>query len=77
MVQEECAELIAAINQHARGRLDAEAVRAEIADVYITLAQAWEVFGEEEVALHILAALERLERRIGYTVAKPPEGGTP
>lgn len=67
MVQEECAELIAAINRLDRGRCSVDDVADEIADVIICLA------GIERVDLRVLAKLERLEKRLEKDIT-PPAG---
>jgi NTP pyrophosphatase (non-canonical NTP hydrolase) len=46
MLVEECAELIAVINHHKRGRVGIDAVRRELADVEIMLEQAKIIFGD-------------------------------
>lgn len=61
MVQEECGELIAAINQHRRGRLSQEDLASEVADVLIMAAQARHMVGPEIVDRMIAEKLTRLE----------------
>lgn len=48
MLHEEVGELLAAINQYARGRVKKDAVVTEIADVIIMCEQMAEIFGREE-----------------------------
>lgn len=48
MLHEEVGELLAAINQYARGRVKKDAVVTEIADVMIMCEQMAEIFGREE-----------------------------
>lgn len=64
MLQEECAELIAAINQYDRGRVTEDRVAEEVADVLIMVAQARVLLGDR-VDAWLRAKLERLERRLG------------
>jgi NTP pyrophosphatase (non-canonical NTP hydrolase) len=59
-MSEECGELVAAINQHERGRITEDELASEIADVLITAAQARYIIGQK-VDAHVLAKLERLE----------------
>ena len=49
MLHEEVGELLAAINQYARGRVKKDAVVTEIADVMIMCEQMAEIFGREDV----------------------------
>jgi NTP pyrophosphatase (non-canonical NTP hydrolase) len=65
MVQEECGELIAAVNQFARSRIGADAVASEVADVIIMMGQARLMLGEELVDSQVLKKLARLEVRVG------------
>lgn len=66
MVQEECGELIAAINHAMRGRPDAqERLMEEVADVFILVEQARLMLGKEELfALVVQRKLARLATRI-------------
>ena len=64
MAQEECGELIAAINRFDRQRCGPEAVAEEIADVLITCEQAALLVGEGLVAKAKAAKLERLKARL-------------
>ena len=64
MVQEECAELIAAISQWVRGRVYRDAIAEEVADVIIVLTQARHMIGERAVDAFLLQKIERLEQRI-------------
>ena len=64
MAQEECGELVAAINRFDRGRCGPEAVAEEIADVMITAAQAALIVGEGLVAKKKAEKLERLRGRL-------------
>lgn len=70
LLQEECGELIAAINQYTRGRLMADVVAAEVADVSIGLAQAGLVFGGL-VSQQISAKLDRLEQLLKDVETQP------
>jgi NTP pyrophosphatase (non-canonical NTP hydrolase) len=65
MVQEECGELVAAVNRFDRGRPGSrEGLIEEIADAHIVLAQARVAFGETEVDEAIRRKLLRLEQRL-------------
>lgn len=64
MVQEECAELVAAINRRLRGRLSDVFVAEEIADVLIVAAQARLIYGAQLVDQLVAEKLERLEDRV-------------
>ncbi len=71
MAVEECGELLAALNQHQRGRnVD---VCGEIADVTIMCRQLAIVFGEGEVDEAIHNKLVRLRSRLDRHDAKPKE----
>lgn len=62
LAQEECAELIAAINQYQRGRLSEVHVIEEIADVRIMMRQLTLYFGEENIKTLEEEKLKRLEK---------------
>lgn len=64
MVIEECAELIAAIQQYDRGRITEEQVAEEIADVMITTAQARLIVSPEIVDGFVKSKIERLRGRL-------------
>jgi NTP pyrophosphatase (non-canonical NTP hydrolase) len=63
---EECGELVAAVNQYERGRITAEHLASEIADVLICLVQARRILGGAKVDAQLEAKLERLEVRIAH-----------
>lgn len=65
-VQEECGELVAAINRLRRGRVNAKELAEEVADVIITTEQARQIVNElgGDVEAAIEAKLTRLEGRI-------------
>ena len=67
MVQEECAELIAAINRFKRGRATMADVVQEMADVQIMLWQAQEIFVAPPLGEAIKGKVERLRQRIATT----------
>lgn len=69
--QEECGELVAAINQYIRGTRRAEHVVTEIADVQIMVEQLIKVFGQAEVASERHKKLTRLEDRLGPVTIIP------
>jgi NTP pyrophosphatase (non-canonical NTP hydrolase) len=73
-LQEECCELGAAVNQFLRGRLTADELAAEVADVIITVAQARRFLGGQRVDVQVLKKIERLEHRI---VEAQKRGSTP
>jgi len=64
---EECGELVAAINQFARERITEDELAHEVADVWITVAQARHVLGQR-VDAAIAAKLARLEQRIAAEI---------
>lgn len=72
--QEECAELIVAVNHYRRGRKgDVEALAGEIADVQIMMAQLELVVGPGYVAKVRVEKLARLEDRM--SLQKPVRDG--
>jgi NTP pyrophosphatase (non-canonical NTP hydrolase) len=64
MAIEECAELIAALQQYGRGRTTAEEVGGEIADVMIMCEQLRLIYGPERVDRAVTTKLQRLEERL-------------
>lgn len=64
LLQEECAELIAAVNQFDRGRCSIEKVAEEVADVGLMIVAARGICGEALVEGLVIKKLERLEQRI-------------
>lgn len=72
LLQEECGELVAAVNQHDRGRLSDAMVAGEVADVLIMAAQARLILGEELVDRIMRMKLRRLEQRLN--AAEETEG---
>jgi NTP pyrophosphatase (non-canonical NTP hydrolase) len=64
---EECGELVAAINQHARERITEEELAYEVADVWLCVAQARHVLGQR-VDVAIASKLARLEQRIATEI---------
>jgi NTP pyrophosphatase (non-canonical NTP hydrolase) len=71
-VQEECAELIAAINRLDRGRVTLDDVADEIADVILCMGTARVLVGCARVDARVIAKLERLERRLDESPTKAP-----
>jgi NTP pyrophosphatase (non-canonical NTP hydrolase) len=66
MVQEECAELIVAINHYLRCRKGAEAVVEEIADVQIMLSQLVEMLQcHDELEVTIERKMTRQMEKLG------------
>ncbi len=70
MVQEECGELVAAVNRFDRGRAVVVELAEEVADVTILMAQARLMLGEKVVDEAIERKLARLEKRIEASEAK-------
>lgn len=65
MVQEECAELIAAVNRHLRGRKGArEALIEEVADVILVIQQARIMAGPADVDAMVVKKAYRLMGRL-------------
>lgn len=64
MLQEECAELIAAVNRFDRGRVGTSDLAEEIADVEIMCAQARLIIGDRDVEVARQRKLRRLARRL-------------
>lgn len=63
MLQEECAELIAAINQFRRKRIPFNALAEELADVTVMLHQVPHIYGPDSVD-HINRIIEMKVRRL-------------
>jgi len=66
MAQEECGELVAAINRYRRGRCTVEDLSSEVADVLITVTQMRLLLGPV-VDAQIAAKVKRLRDRIEET----------
>lgn len=64
MLHEEVGELLAAINQYARGRVNKDAVVTEIADVMIMCEQMAEIFGREETETEKKRKIQRLAEKL-------------
>lgn len=64
MLHEEVGELLAAINQYARGRVKKDAVVTEIADVMIMCEQMAEIFGREETEAEKKRKIQRLAEKL-------------
>jgi len=64
-LQEECAELIAAINQFDRGRISLDELAEEVADVEIMIEQARLMLSDRAVDLCKERKLHRLEKEVG------------
>ena len=64
MFIEEVGELLTALNQHSRGRVDVDAVVTEIADVKIMTEQLALMYGYQKVDAEVERKLQRLEERI-------------
>ncbi len=76
MVQEECAELISAINKCSRGRVDDEAVIEECVDVELMIDQMRELFKDKADTWARLKndKFNRLWNLLTEKIAKPEEG---
>lgn len=59
---EECAELIAALKHYRRGKIDKQAVIAELADVTLMLGQLSWMFGQQEVDSAVQKKLAKLDK---------------
>lgn len=64
MAVEECGELLTAINQLKRGRIDKSKLATEVADVFIMMNQLAIIAGEPEVQEQIEYKLRRLKERL-------------
>lgn len=64
MLQEECGELVAAINQRTRGRISGDQLAEECADVLILLIQARRMLGRGVFDRAVETKLARLEERL-------------
>lgn len=62
---EECAELIAALKHYRRGKIDQQAVVAELADVTLMIGQLTWMFGDEAVAAAVQEKLAKLDQLLG------------
>lgn len=62
---EECAELIAALKHYRRGKVEAEAVIAELADVTLMLGQLTYMFGPQKVERAVREKLDKLDALLG------------
>lgn len=74
MAVEEMGELLSALNKHARGRIQREAVITEIADVIIMCEQLATIFGRDEVDKEIDFKLERIRKRYNEWMEKNGKG---
>lgn len=70
MLQEECAELIAAVNQCRRGRINLDQLAEEVADVEIMLTQMRLVLGHRAVDRAKSAKLARLAEKLSRTAVR-------
>jgi NTP pyrophosphatase (non-canonical NTP hydrolase) len=64
MLQEECAEVIVAVNHFRRKRITVDELAAEIADVENMCRQVALIVGRERIDAHIAFKLKRLEERM-------------
>jgi NTP pyrophosphatase (non-canonical NTP hydrolase) len=74
MLQEECGELIAAVNRCDRGRIEPWALASEIADVEIMLEQARLMLDSDMVERVKAEKLARLRERIEQAEGNSAEG---
>lgn len=70
MLHEEVGELLAAINQYARGRVKKDAVVTEIADVMIMCEQMAEIFGREETEAEKKRKIQGLAEKLEEASSK-------
>jgi NTP pyrophosphatase (non-canonical NTP hydrolase) len=70
-LQEECGEVIAAVNQYSYGRLTAEGLAEELADNLLMLVQAAQIVGEAVLRNAVMAKLARLTQRLDDTWRSP------
>jgi NTP pyrophosphatase (non-canonical NTP hydrolase) len=59
---EECAELIAVLQHFARGRVTADAVVDELADVFLMIGQLTYMFGEGKVMTAVECKIAKLHK---------------
>lgn len=71
--QEECAELVSALNQHRRGRISADDLADEVADVAIMLAQLAILLGEERCLSAVRRKAAKLQRHLDGAATLPPQ----
>lgn len=71
-LQEECAEVIVAVNKFGYGELTAKEVASELADNLLMLVQAALIIGEELVREAVLEKMQRLGRRLAEHSAGCP-----
>lgn len=64
MAVEECAELVDALMKEKRGRVSADDVITEIADVQIMMEQLAQIYGREKVKRERYRKLRRLDVRV-------------
>lgn len=64
-LQEECGELVAAVNQYRRGRVSDVEVVSEIADVMILVFQMEHVFGASLLQSQMEIKMSKLKERLG------------
>ena len=72
MVQEECAELIVAVNKWDRNKIDANAVFEEIADVLIMCEQAACMMGKQPAWDEVLRIKREKLKRLENSITPPP-----
>lgn len=70
MVNEECAELIVALNQHNRGRITSEDVASEVADVILMCLQMRDILGHQVVDDALKSKTERFMKRVESALVK-------
>ncbi len=74
MCNEECGELIVALNQFDRGRVTIDDVASEVADVILMMAQLRSLVGPERVDAALDAKMERFMERAGKAHEKKYRG---
>jgi hypothetical protein len=69
MAEEEAAEFIAASKHYARGKVNADELVNELADIRIMQEQLAEFIGRERVELRVREKMDRLRERLDQSVA--------
>ena len=73
-LQEECGELVAAVNHYRRGRITKEELAEEVADVLIMCEQVKRIVGPEHVTRWKRAKLRRMRDRIAIAEGVTRDG---
>ena len=73
MAEEEAAEFIVASKHYARGKIDANELIDELADIRIMQEQLAEFIGRERVEQRIQEKMDRLRERLDQSIATEPD----